>query len=173
MLYISTPEIGDNFYNQYLKAFNFPRTRYPNSKFYNDYHITIGYLKAVYFEDIENVKAHICEHLTKKIDLEKVSFNFDKLILLGSPRKPFVAALPSNFKEFCEYNQIVYDALKAFNNNQYPLDPKTLPERYLAHINLYAHVGKEIPTLSAKKIIETVERKLYGASIPLTIIRVQ
>lgn len=172
MLYISSPEIGDDFHNQYLKAYNFPRTRYPKSNFYTDYHITIGYLKAVNLEDIENITNHISKHLVSRIDLEKISFKFDKLILLGSAHRQFVAALPSNYDEFCKYNKIVYDSLKSFNNNQYSFDHHTLPENYLAHINLYAHLGKEIPISSAKTIIESLETKLRGASIPFTKIRI-
>lgn len=172
MLYISTPELGDDFYNQYLKAYNFPRTRYSHSHFYTDYHITIGYLKAVNFEDIENITNHISKHLTNQIDFEKVFFQFDKLILLGSPRRRFIAALPSNNDEFSKYNKIVHDSLKSFNNNQYSLDHHTLPDNYLAHINFYAHLGKEIPILSSKKIIETLEKELRGVRIPLTKLRI-
>lgn len=172
MLYISDSETGDNFHSNYLKNYNFPRTRYPHSQFYTDYHITIGYIKKVESEDLEMITNHITHDLINQISLDEVLFKFDTLKLFGSRDRQFVAALPSNTDEFCAYNKIVYNSLKSFKNGLYELDPFTLPGRFLPHINLYAHLGKEIPIESSKTIIESLQRKLQGVSIPLTKIKI-
>ncbi|PWU06872.1 MAG: hypothetical protein C5B43_01155 [Verrucomicrobia bacterium] len=173
MLYITNKEIGDLFFNQYLKPYNFPRIRYPHSQFYNDYHITIGYIKQVKPEDIDPLTTHLTQALTNQIPLNQVLFNFKSLKLLGNPRRQFVSALPSNSDEFSKYNQMVYNSLKSFKNGLYQLDTHTLPQNFLPHINLYAHIGKEIPLESAKNILESLQKNLHGASIPLSIIKIQ
>jgi len=172
MLYISTPEIGDHFHNDYLKNYNFPRTRYPHSQFYTDYHMTIGYIKQVDIENIESITNHIIQDLIHQIPLDQVFFKFDTLQLFGPSHRQFVAALPVNVDEFCKYNEMVYNSLKSFKNGLYDLDPLTVPGRFLPHINLYAHLGKEIPIVSSKIIIESLQKKLHGVTIPLSKIKI-
>lgn len=173
MLYVSSQEIGDNFYNTYLKPLGFPRNRYPNAPFYTDYHITLGYIEHVHFDDIQKLSAHITTDLSNKIDLNEVSFKFGMPTLLGLPRKPFIAILPENTDAFFSYNQIVLESLSSFQKGTYTLDTHTLPNFYLPHINLYGQVNKHIESKSVNATLKVLREKLQGTALPLSKIKIR
>lgn len=173
MLYISTPEMGNSFYHTYLEPFGFPRTRYPNAPFYTDYHITVGYLENVQFDDVRKLSDHLNSDLTKNIDLNEVSFKFGMPTLLGLPRKPFIAILPENTGSFCGYNRIVFESLKSFKNGIYTLDTHTLPNYYLPHINLYGQVNKHIESRLVNTTLMSLRQRLQGVSLAFSKIKIR
>lgn len=173
MLYVSTQEVGDNFYCTYLEALGFPRTRHPNAPFYTDYHVTIGYLDVVHFDDIQKLSAHLTNDLESKIKLDEVLFKFGMPTLLGLPRKPFIAILPENSEEFCRYNQIVFESLQTFKKAIYALDTHTLPNYYLPHINLYGQVNKHVESKSVAATLKGLYEKLQGKTLSLSKIKIR
>lgn len=173
MLYVSSQKIGDDFHHTYLEPLKFPRTRHPNAPFYTDYHVTIGYLETVHFDDIQKLSAHLTNNLISKVKLDEVSFKFGMPTLLGLPKKPFIAILPENNDEFCSYNQIVFESLKDFKKGAYLLDTHTLPNYYLPHINLYAQVNKHIESNAVANTLKDLYKKLHGKSLPLSKIKIR
>ncbi len=173
MLYVNTPEMGNSFYQTYLEPFGFPRTRYPNAPFYTDYHITLGYLEAVHFDDVQKLSDHLSSDLSNNINLNQVFFKFGMPTLLGLPRKPFIAILPENTDNFCNYNQIVFESLKSFKNGTYTLDTHTLPNYYLPHINLYGQVNKHIESKSVNTVLMSLRQKLQGITLPFSKIKIR
>lgn len=173
MLYVSTKEVGDNFYHSYLEPLGFPRTRYPSAPFYTDYHVTIGYLDIVHFDDIQKLSAHLTNDLISKIKLDEVLFKFGMPTLLGLPRKPFITILPENTEAFCSYNQIVFESLQSFKNGSYLLDTHTLPNYYLPHINLYGQVNKHVESKDVAAILKGLYEKLQGKTLPFSKIKIR
>lgn len=173
MLYVESQELGDVFHHTYLEHLGFPRTRYPNAPFYTDYHVTIGYLDTVHFDDIQKLSAHLTNDLTSKIKLDEVFFKFGMPTLLGLPRKPFIAILAENTQEFCGYNQIIFESLKSFKNGTYQLDTHTLPNYYLPHINLYGQVNKHIESKTVAATLKGLYEQLHGKTLPVSKIKIR
>lgn len=174
MLYIDSPESGDEFHEKHLKQFGFPRTRYPSATFYSDYHITIGYLKDIELDDLETLKEHLTTELTKEIDLEHLQFIFAMITLLGpAPGRPFIVALPENTEEFCQLNTLVAKSLLEFKDGKYILDTFTLTEHYLPHMNLYGQMHKNIAPKDMVTTLRSLQKELEGISLSLSHIKIR
>ena len=173
MLYIDSPDDGDAFHQKHLQQFGFPRCRYPNAKFYTDYHITIGYIYNVELSDLDDLKTFLHNQLSSQIDFDNVYFEFGMPTLIGpSAHRPFVVALPENTNDFIRYNQLAENALAKFKNAKYHPDPFTLNKNYLPHINLYGQLHKNVIPKNVNSLLKSLHQSLQGTSLHLSHLKI-
>ena len=172
MLYVSSQEIGNEFHSKYLEPFDFPRSRYTHSKYYTDYHITIGYLHGIPATETERLREHLHYELTQEIDLPKVAFEFGPISLFGHPGHPFVVAFPKNMDDFFGYNKTVNEVLKNYEEGNFKLEHKTKPKHYFPHMNLYATLYKHIRIANISNTFEGVQKSLKDVELPMAKLRI-
>ncbi|AIL64708.1 hypothetical protein NOVO_01555 [Rickettsiales bacterium Ac37b] len=165
MIYIENEEAGNNIYQQNLKELGLIRKLEDNSQFNYEYHVTIGYIKNVQNEDINDLKKYLDENLRTK--LESTVFEFGAASLLGC-KHSYIVALPKNAQLFLEYNQTLISLVAKYKDGKYSLDKRTLPGSYIPHLSLNGKLYKNININDLYNVLLAINQKMHNTQIKLT-----